>query len=62
MRRGNDWGARVPILFKTMYTFLNSTGLVESKNICLDLLAYLKKKLEIFEVMHLEHPPIHPTM
>jgi hypothetical protein len=45
--------------YSSNYTFLDSTDLVESKNICLDFLACLKKKFEIFEVMHLEHPPIY---
>jgi hypothetical protein len=48
--------------YSSNYTFLDSTDLVEYKNICLDFLACLKKKFEIFEVMHLEHPPIYPII
>jgi hypothetical protein len=48
--------------YSSNYTFLDSTDQVESKNTCLDFLACLNKKFEIFEVMHLEHPPIYPTI
>jgi hypothetical protein len=60
-RCAREWsGGKSAHTLQTMYTFLDSTDLVESKNICLDFLACLNQKFEIFEVMHLEHPPMYP--